>query len=151
MRQICTEEINCCKPSIFQSCGGSKGLPCSLCWRENEAVCHPRIILEPTILSGFAESSWERIRVWPSNGRSHNTMQGGWVPNRHLSLEWPVNHANGYPDRLDEANLYRRDIFLIFYFLQKLKPVSWMRSNAAQDTFRLISFCFCQISIWFNR
>ena len=105
------EDINCCKPSIFQICGGAKGLPCSLRWSQNEAASYPRIILEPTILSRFVESSWGRIRVWPSNGRSHNTMQGGWVPNRHLSLEWPVNHANGYTDRLDEANLYRRGIF----------------------------------------
>ena len=27
--------IICCKPSIFKSCGYPKGLPCSLCQREN--------------------------------------------------------------------------------------------------------------------
>jgi len=28
------------KPSIFQGCGCGKGLPCSVCWRENEAVSY---------------------------------------------------------------------------------------------------------------
>jgi len=45
----------CSKSSIFESSGCTKGPSCSLCWRENEAVCDPCVVLEPTFIPGLVE------------------------------------------------------------------------------------------------
>jgi len=45
----------CSKSSIFKSSGCTKGPSCSLCWIENEAVCDPCIILEPTFIPRAVE------------------------------------------------------------------------------------------------
>ncbi|KEH30479.1 transmembrane protein, putative [Medicago truncatula] len=45
------------KPSIFKRSGCAKGIPCSICWRGNEAVCDINFFVKPTIVSRIAESS----------------------------------------------------------------------------------------------
>ena len=83
--------IICWKPSIFKSCGGAKGLSCSLCWRENEAVCDPDIILDPIFIPRLVESSWGRVWIWSSHGRPYNSLQRRCLPKHNFPLEWTIN------------------------------------------------------------
>ena len=82
------EDIIFCKQiCIFKSHGCAEGLPCSLCWRENEAVCDSSIILEPTIIPGLVKSSWGRFWISSSNGRPHNSLQWRCIPTYNFLLE----------------------------------------------------------------
>jgi len=76
-----------CKPSIFESSGCGKGLPCSLCRRENEAVCDPHIILEQTVIPGLAKSGWGRVWISPSQRWPHNSLQWRCLPTYNFFLE----------------------------------------------------------------
>ena len=82
------EDIIFCKQiGISKSHGCAEGLRCSLCWRENEAVCDSCIILEPTFIPGLVKSSWGRFWISSSNGRPHNSLQWRCIPTYNFLLE----------------------------------------------------------------
>lgn len=64
-------------------------LPCSLCWRENEALSDFHIILGPTFIKRTTKSSWRRIWLPSSSGWSDNSLQRRCILKPHFSnLDW---------------------------------------------------------------
>ena len=71
---------------VFHRC--PKRPPCNLRWRKpKKEICDSSLILEPFFISRLAKSSWRRIWIRPSNGRSHYSLQRRHLHWSHFSIK----------------------------------------------------------------